>query len=135
MANDTTPFIVRAAATAVKTGQKQTINELLPTVAKKSGEMRKTVEKAFDVKSFELVVNRETRTIKIRLDRLGKKDLSATHYAKYHFHPGSKFGSSYKDPTTEGTRPQDTRQWRRVFTKNVNAAIPSAFKKQGITAI
>lgn len=129
------PRIIRGSIAAVKKGQTQTIVEILPTVAFKTGEMREIVKEEFSTKELQLLVNKKERKITIKLHRLKKRDFPAKHYSKYHFHPHAAFGKTYKNPTTPGTVPQDTRIWNRRYVKNVNNALPKSFKEQGVKVI
>ncbi len=130
------PQVIRGSINAIKSGKIATLGELLPTVAKKSGDMRVEVKETWDgYKSFQLVIDKDKRTITIKLIKLKKGDMKEVPYTTYHFHPHARFGSVYKDPTTLGTVPQDTRIWNRRMVKNTKQALPQSFIDQGVKVV
>ena len=110
-------------AKAVIRAEQKTERELLPTVAFKKGALRKGVKKAGLASVHRMTAmainNRDTIKITFR-----KGDVTEPDYGKYHIHPGSKYGSTYQEPTTLGTFPLDTRTWNRRLAKNIIEELP-----------
>lgn len=130
------PQVIRGSINAVKTGKVATLGELLPTVAKKSGDMRAEVKETWDgYKSLKIIVDKSNRKITIKLTKLKKGDMKEVPYTTYHFHPHAAFGSVYKDPNIPGTVPQDTRIWNRRMIKNTTQALPQSFIDQGVKVV
>lgn len=111
---------LKKAVASVKKAETKTRTELMPTVAKKTGDLRKGVNIALDEETIKLVAKKDEIKISLRKVKVDWPD-----YAKYHIHPGSKYGISYQNPNTPGTKPIDTRVWNRRLAKNIIAELPN----------
>jgi len=117
---------LRLTIKRVKSADIKTRNKLIGTVAKKTGLFRRGVDAAMQKEITKLTEARgNVFNISLKKGSVEAIDpITGYDYAKPHTHPGSKYGSSYKKPTTPGTKPLDVRVWNRLLAKNIKANLP-----------
>lgn len=120
--------LINASVSAVKRGMTETRNALRPTVAKDTGALRQSIDQMFDRQSIKIVGARSTLTIEFK-----QSDVRLS-YAQYHINPGGRF-SSYRNPTTEGTKPVNKFNVDRDLKTNIEKALPIELIRQGVRVV
>ena len=110
---------LRKVVSSVKVAERITRTQTIPTIAFKKGALREGVNRALDKNRAKIVAKANYIKISLRKSEVVKPD-----YARYHIHPGSKYGSAYKKPSTIGTKPFDTRVYNRRLARNIILQLP-----------
>ncbi len=112
-------------------GVRETVDELLPDVAKKTGAMRSAITSQF---LTQIVDFRARKNIQLVFDR---GQLTDPSYLKYHdieWELNPKFDpSGYKLPTTAGTRPFSEKEFMEELFQNLVDELLKEWIKKGFS--
>ena len=121
---------LRVVRTAVERGIVNAAIEMLPSIAKKTGKMRRIFST-----SIQQVARTETTKAgeKISFDLEQIKALMDTieKYIKYHLIPGGDFPLGYKNPFTKNTRPLNLIELQSKIAINVDREVQAAQQLAG----
>lgn len=102
---------------------RKTVTQYEPTVAQKTGALRDGYAAEL-TQAFNNAISR-SKNLSIRMNRADIRQflVNATDYAEHHIDGAPKTGAStYKNPTTPGTKPIDTGEILDIFVDNFVSA-------------
>ncbi|MEE9410827.1 MAG: hypothetical protein V3V41_07865 [Candidatus Heimdallarchaeota archaeon] len=118
ISNQQKTFIISHIAESYTNGIIDGVNELLPTVARDKGPLRRAVADMYFEQARNIDVRGDEIVIGFKEDRV----ISDVDYAKYHIDTGG----SYKNPTTPGTKPISTREFNTAINKHIRRNLKNA---------
>lgn len=123
----------RAIRVAIEEGLINAMEEMLPTVALKTGKMRAVLQKAAqsvaaaETTSIDNRITIDVNDVTLFADAIAK-------YIKYHLYPTGVFGDSYKEPFTPKTKPFDMFDFRDKVIINITRRIKLKHRDVGFEA-
>ncbi len=116
-----------ALALGFRKGLFKAVDEFLPSIAMKTGRMRRSFKRAINVLMAQKQVV-QARQITITWEEIKQIVIALTPYAEYHF----RARGFYVSPSTKGTRPMRFRSFKRLAIKHVRREVNLALSSVGL---